>query len=447
MIVHVGLLLGLMALPRVAVPFEAPQASANEVVVGKQVLAYEAPVTNEQAREVATLVVRTFGGAEVASVHLRRTEEGYVLLFSFSDDGSNAPSNLQSASVAGILASASVFEGAPLTVRVADEGLEPKKQFRVELSPEDAVFYHGEALVLLERNVEAIEMLRKAVELRSNETRYLLRYGEVLFLEWRDVEAEDAFRAALSLEPENPRAHFLMGELTFQKGALQAALPFYRRAVELDPDFGRAHEMLASTYDLLSRFDEAIVHYKRAIEIEPSATRYNELGIAHRNKKEVEEAIREFRAGIELFPDHALLHRNLATTLVMAGRGDQAGPVFSKALELYRRAVESEPANPHLHASLGFMMAQVHDYDGAIASFRRALEIEPRAPLTWGGLGDAYISTKRFDEAIAAFLKMVELQKDDGYAHHRLARALETVGRSEDAEQAFERARQLGYSR
>jgi tetratricopeptide (TPR) repeat protein len=91
------------------------------------------------------------------------------------------------------------------------------------------------------------------------------------------------------------------------------------------------------------------------------------------------------------------------------------------------------------------MMAQVQDFEGAIASFRTALALDPRAPLTWGGLGDAYISTKRFDEAIDAFLKMVELQREDGFAHHRLARALEAAGRFGEAEEAFERARRLGY--
>ncbi len=94
------------------------------------------------------------------------------------------------------------------------------------------------------------------------------------------------------------------------------------------------------------------------------------------------------------------------------------------------------------------MMAQVQDFEGAIASFRRALALDPRAPLTWSGLGDAYISTKRFDEAneaVDAFLKMVELRPNDGFAHHRQARALEAAGRSGETEEAFERARRLGY--
>ncbi len=343
---HVGLLTALLGTSAMSVPPAATQPRSNEVRVGTKVVSYEAPVTGEQAGELAALLERTRGGAEGVSARLSGSEDGYSLWLAFPGETWRQPQSLQSASLAGRLASAAVLDGAPLTVHVSDSALESRQTVRIELAPEDIFFYRGEALVVLQRNVAAIEQFRRAVELRSKETRYLLRYGEALFLDWRDAEAERAFRTALELEPNNARAHFLMGKLTFQVGQLNEALPFYRRAVELQPDFVRAHEMLASTYDLLGRFDAAIAHYERAIQLAPSGTLYNELGITYRNKKQIVEAIAQFRAGIELFPDHALLHRNLASTLVTAGRGDQSGPVFSRALQLHRRAAESEPENP-----------------------------------------------------------------------------------------------------
>ncbi len=444
--VEVALLAGLLrSSPWIAAPLAATQPGSIEVRAGRQVVDYQPPVTAEQAREIAELLERARPDPEEAPVRIRRSKDGYSLWIAFPGETWNDPASQQRAAWAAGLVSAAVLDGAPLTVHLSDGKLESKRALSLELEPEGVHFYRGEALALQKRNAEAIEEFRKAAELRPKNTTFLLRYGEALVHEWRDAEAERAYRAALELDPDNGLAHFLLAELTFDRGQLKAALPYYLRAVELVPDFARAHEMLASTYDLLGRYDEAIAHYDRAIQLAPSATLYNELGISYRNKKELDEAIARFRAGIELFPEDALLHRNLASTLVMAGRGDQSGPVWTRALQLYRRAVEREPERPDLHASLGFMMAQVQDFEGAIASFQRALALEPRAPLTWGGLGDAYISTKRFDEAIDAFLKMVELQRDDGFAHHRLATALETAGRSGEAKEAFERARRLGY--
>jgi len=442
----VALLAGFLgSSPGVAAQSGVPQPRSNEATVGSQVVFYEGPVTGEQARRVAAILERTNRDPGRAPAKLRRAKAGYFLWLGFPEETWRHPESAASASWAGRLVSAAVFDGAPLTVHVSDRTLESRETLSIRLQPEEVFYYRGEAFVLLERPAEAIEELRKAVELQPKVVHYLLRYGEMLFAEWRDEEAERAFRAALELEPQNARVHYLVGEATFQQGQLQAALPFYRRAVELEPDFARAHEMLASTYDLLGRFDEAIAHYQRAIQLAPSATLYTELGITYRNKKELDEAIARFRAGIELFPDDALLHRNLAGTLVMAGRGDQSGPVWTRALELYRRAAENEPDNASHHASLGFLQADIQDFEGAIASFQRALALEPRAPLTWGGLGDAYISRKRFDDAIHAFLKMVELQGNDGFAIHRLATALQTAGRPGEAKEAFERARQLGY--
>jgi hypothetical protein len=74
---------------------------------------------------------------------------------------------------------------------------------RVALEPEEVPFYRGEALVLQERRVEAIEQTRSAVELQPKDTRPQLRYGEIRFSEWQDAEAERGYRAALELEPDN----------------------------------------------------------------------------------------------------------------------------------------------------------------------------------------------------------------------------------------------------
>lgn len=445
---HISLLVVLLgSLAGTAAPLRASQGFSKESKVGRQVVFYVPPVTADEARRVAEILEKMSRDPEERPAQLRRSRDGYSLRLAFPGETWRDPGSVQTASRAGRLVSASVLDGAALTAHVSDSTLESKGSLPIELEPAEVAFYRGEALALLERSAEAIEPFRTAVELRPKDTRFLLRYGEALFADWQDADAERAYRAALDLEPDNARAHFLLGELDFQHGQLTAALPSFRRAVELEPDFARAHEMLASTCDLLGRYDEAIEHYERAIRIAPSATRYNELGVTYRNKKQLDEAVARFRAGIELFPEGALLHRNLATTLVMAGRGDQAGKVFARAIELYRRAIEREPDRAELHASLGFMLAQVQAFDGAIASFRRALELDPRAPLTWGGLGDAYLSTKRFNEAVDAFRKMVQLQPNDGFAHYRLARALQTAGRFGEARAAFERARRLGYPR
>ncbi len=330
--VEVALLAGLLeSSPGIAAPLAATQPRPNEVRAGRQVVDYQPPVTAEQAREIAELLERARPDPEEAPVRIRRSKDGYSLWIAFPGETWNDPASQQRAAWAAGLVSGAVLDGAPLTVHLSDGKLESKRALSLELEPEGVHFYRGEALALQKRNVEAIEEFRKAAELRPKNTTFLLRYGEALVHEWRDAEAERAYRAALELDPDNGLlAHFLLAELTFDRGQLKAALPYYLRAVELQPDFARAHEMLASTYDLLVRYDEAIAHYDRAIQLAPSATLYNELGISYRNKKELDEAIARFRAGIELFPEDALLHRNLASTLVMAGRGDQSGPVWTR---------------------------------------------------------------------------------------------------------------------
>ena len=60
-----------------------------------------------------------------------------------------------------------------------------------------------------------------------------------------------------------------------------------------------------------------IQNYKYAIAIAPNATYYNNLGAAYSAMKQWEDAAGNFRAAIQVNPDHAALyHKNLGGTLL-----------------------------------------------------------------------------------------------------------------------------------
>ena len=55
------------------------------------------------------------------------------------------------------------------------------------------------------------------------------------------------------------------------------------------------------------------------------------------------------------------------------------------------------------------------------------------------GLANEYLKAERYDEAIAALNDYMERADDEGAAYGMLARALEKVGRREDARAVYER--------
>jgi E3 SUMO-protein ligase RanBP2 len=74
-----------------------------------------------------------------------------------------------------------------------------------------------------------------------------------------------------------------------------------------------------------------------------------------------------------------------------------------------------------------------------IDTFRQMLESDPDNALVRFGLANEYLKAEQYAEAIAALEDYLSRADDEGAAFGMLARALEKVGRREDARRAYER--------
>jgi len=74
-----------------------------------------------------------------------------------------------------------------------------------------------------------------------------------------------------------------------------------------------------------------------------------------------------------------------------------------------------------------------------IDTFKQMLESDPENALVRFGLANEYLKAEQYGEAIAALEDYLQRADDEGAAFGMLARALEKVGRREDARRAYER--------
>jgi tetratricopeptide (TPR) repeat protein len=97
----------------------------------------------------------------------------------------------------------------------------------------------------------------------------------------------------------------------------------------------------------LGRYDEAIIQFRSVLNRDPdSAVAYNLLGMAHRlrynalrARKDKEKEIESFWEAVRLDPNFVSALVNLGTALWWDGRGNEAAPIFHRALAL-------EPSHP-----------------------------------------------------------------------------------------------------
>ncbi len=173
---------------------------------------------------------------------------------------------------------------------------------------------------------------------------------------------------------------------------------------------------------------------------------------------------------MELKPDLADAHNNLAIILEYQGKPDEAIACYRRALELkpdyteaaynlgnawrnqdepaeaiacYRRALELKPDYAEAHANLGLALKDLGNLEEAAASCRRAIELKPGCAESHNNLGIALKDLGNLEEAVASCRRAIELKPDFAQAHNNLAIAFRDMGDSDEAVTCFRRALEL----
>ena len=107
----------------------------------------------------------------------------------------------------------------------------------------------------------------------------------------------------------------------------------------------------------------------------------------------LEEAIGSYKRALELAPESAEAHSNLAQMYLAAGREEEARPHLEQAIRI-------NPDLPAAQALLGQVLAGAGKIEEAEAHFRRALKSEPDSPEANQNLAVLLDSTGRSAEAI-----------------------------------------------
>ena len=143
------------------------------------------------------------------------------------------------------------------------------------------------------------------------------------------------------------------------------------------------------------KWDDAVVQFSRAVTLARqnlyapgrklgfegmiAAGAHNNLGNALVGKGDLDRAVVEFREGIRLSPDLALLHDGLGHALF--AKGDMEGAAAES-----REAIRLDPNLAEMHKNLGDTLATGGNLDGAILEYHKALRLDPKLASAQDGL-------------------------------------------------------------
>ncbi|MGD2249802.1 MAG: tetratricopeptide repeat protein [Candidatus Methanofastidiosia archaeon] len=323
----------------------------------------------------------------------------------------------------------------------------------------------------------ALEHCQEALNIDSENPKYLVQMGSILIKLRRFQNAIEFFDSVLEIDNENVDALKGKGWAYSRLRDNQNAIKCYNKVLELDLTDFEAWIGKGSALSYLGEYKEALKCFERVLDIEPD--HYKVL----KSKAFALSRLGKFENAIDIFNE--LLKRNPKDLGVIEGKAtayfygkdpEKAIKLFEKALFLLERirrrgkiekkiyegkkvnflrkigaslgylekddealqwfdkALEINPEDYNTLRDRGVSLSRLGRRKEALDYFEKALQINPENFPAWREKGAVLSNLNRDREAIRCYRKAIDINPDDYHSYRQLAASLAKIGRNEESE-------------
>lgn len=200
--------------------------------------------------------------------------------------------------------------------------------------------------------------------------------GNVCLSEGDFEKAKQHFNQALRLDNQYAEAYNNLGRLYYKQNLFVEAEPYFEKALRIDPNYCEAHYNLANNAVNQNQPIKAIEHYQEALRLKPNyANAELNLGLLQFEQENYEEAKIHLTKAIEGGPensdsDNVNAVYYLANTLLNLGEVDEPIRLFEKTIEL-------SPDFAAAHHNLAVLYLRKEDNAKALSAFEATLALQP----------------------------------------------------------------------
>ena len=228
--------------------------------------------------------------------------------------------------------------------------------------------------------------------------------------------AEAVLLEALRCAPNHWGALYTYAVLLQDLGRDEEAIGYYGKVVRLNPNHANSQNNYGAALLRSNRLEEALAHCTRAAALDPGSpfVKIN-LGNIHR-------LMQDYQAARTCFAEAISLDGNLGLAYYGLGSVEQAlksDP--GQVRELYRKAIEVNPAMPEVHHALGNLLAKEGDPE-ALAHFFAAARLNDALRNLQRDYGAFCLQLGRREEALEHLGAALRQDPDDAPAREMLAR-------------------------
>ena len=196
-------------------------------------------------------------------------------------------------------------------------------------------------------------------------------------LRWQTGQPLDAIsliRRAIQLQPQQALYQMNLGAVLQSQGELQSARECFQTAVRLQPRLAGGWNNLATIQIAQDELSAAEQSLQRAIEVDPQlADAWCTQGDLRRRRNDDRGARESYAQAIRLQPELAVAWNNLGLLHYDAGR-------LTDAAHCFQQALNRQPDRPAWWTNLALAQHQSGDWAAAQQSLAHACQLDPHAP-------------------------------------------------------------------
>jgi len=260
---------------------------------------------------------------------------------------------------------------------------------------------------------QAITELMYAMKLDSSLLKAADRLARIFQKEGMYQKAIAYYSRAANQEA-SPGLFGIIGMLYFQQKEYDKAVDYLQRAYYMDRNFTAGKNNAITAYHLWyselmkkGKPDDAISVLKHALELFPSRVVYYDIGTIYDSKKQYEKAIEYYKKALESEPSFTPARRDIATCMNNMGAEQIQSKNWQTSIDLCNQALEWDQncwqAKKNLEIAnleLGQGKQESGMWDDAIKYYNTVIEINPNNTDAHVGLGDSLYEKGMYNDSI-----------------------------------------------
>ncbi len=322
----------------------------------------------------------------------------------------------------------------------------------------------GAVYLKLNRNEDAVHVLRRAALLDPKNAATQSNYGLALMQTKHPIEAAKAFAAAANVKAPDDDLLYNWSLALFESGQYGEAGKVLARASNVETS-AAVQSLLGDICEKQKNYKDAGAHYVSAVKLDPSEQNIYAAGVEFMRHWTFDPAIQYFQYGVKQYPQSKRMLLALGIARYSNNDFDKAAPIFAQLLS-------SDPDNEFVASLLGhdcslmpddspgcsslIDFAQRHTKNAPVATYaaasilhrpsdqqdlalaerllRQAIVADPKFPESYYHLGVLEQQKRDWSASIAPLEKAIALKPAYSQAHYRLALAYSHTGQHEKAQ-------------